>query len=254
MMKSLNRLTVVTGLIVFVSMTFSLHADEDGVLGRQVFEARKDSVVTLRTVVGLNFGGGEVENEQEANATLISPEGLAVLALTGVDPAQMISGLSMGGDDISSRIISMRMILADGSEKPAEVILRDKDLDLALVRLTEKPEEALPFVDLAEAGAPEILDNVVCLMQYGRVARRSHAAFIDRVELIVTRPRLFYALGDHRSRQTVCSPVFTLQNKLVGVGVMRLLAGDGDRSSDDMMVIIIPAAQIQELVDQLPAE
>lgn len=253
-MKSLHHRTMITGLILLLGVTSALHADEDGVLGQQVFEARKDTVVTLHTVVGLNFGGGEVENEQESNATLISPDGLAVLALTGVDPAQMISGLRMGGEDISSRIISMRMILADGSEKPAEVILRDKDLDLALVRLTEKPEEALPYVDLAEAGEPKILDNVVCLMQYGRVARRSHAAFIDRVELIVTKPRLFYALGDHRSRQAVCSPVFTLQNEIVGVGVMRLLAGDGDRTSDDMMVIIIPAAQIQELVAQLPAE
>lgn len=253
-MKSLSRASMIVGLIVMASLSTLLHADEDGILGQQVFEARKDSVVTLHTVVGLNFGGGEVESDQEANATLISPDGLAVLALSGVDPSQMLSSFGSGSDEIGSRIISMRMILADGSEKPAEIVLRDKDLDLALVRMTEKPESPLPYVDLAEAGEPKILDNVVCLMQYGRVARRSHAAFIDRVELIVTRPRLFYALGDHRSRQAVCSPIFTLENKIVGVGVMRLLSGDGDRSSDDMMIIIVPAAQIQELVAQLPED
>ncbi len=240
-------------LFVLISGIASLlYADEDGALGRQVFEARQTSVVTLHTVVGINFGTGEMENEQEANATVIAPDGLAVLALSAVDPAQMISGMNLGGDEMTSRIISMRMILTDGSEKPAEVVLRDKELDLAFVRLTEKPESPLPFVDLHDAGEPALLDNVVCLMQYGRVARRSHAAFLDRVELIVTKPRLFYALGDHRSRQVVCSPVFTLENKIVGVGVMRLLRGDGDRSPDDMMVIIVPAAQIQELTAQLP--
>ncbi len=219
--------------------------------GRAVFERYKDTVVTMRVVVGTTFGGSESESEQEANATLLDADGLAVLALSAIDPMQMAASFRMSAEEMTTRVISLRMILPDGSEKPAEVVLRDKDLDLVFVRLTEKPDGPLPFVSLDAAGAPEMLDEVVCIMQYGRVARRAHAAFIERVEMIVERPRLFYALGDHRARQLVCSPVFTLDGGFVGVGVMRSITG-GEPSRDNIMVVIVPARQIQELTAQVP--
>ena len=227
-------------------------ADDSAVLARQVFEARRDTVVTMRIVIAMSFGSRESESEQEANATIISPDGLAVLALSAVDPLQMASQMRISADEMTSRVASLRMILPDGTEKPAEVVLRDQDLDLAFVRLTEAPENPLVYVDMSQSGNPQLFDEVLCIMQYGRVARRSHAAFIERVEMIVERPRLFYALGSHRSRQVVCSPLFTLNNEFVGVGVMRMMAGATDPSPDNLMVIIVPAAQIKELSDQIP--
>ena len=79
----------------------------------------------------------------------------------------------------------------------------------------------------------------------------SHAAFIERIEMVVEKPRLFYAIGEHRSRQLVCSPVFTLTGEFTGIGVMRLAMGSKD-DMDDMMVIIVPAEQLQSLMEQVP--
>ena len=246
---------VLAGLagLVLVAGVFcqNLFADETAESGRKVFQARKDTVITMRIVIAMSFGSRETESEQEANATVISPEGLSVLALSAVDPLQMVQEERAIEDEITSRVVSIRMILPDGSETPAEVILRDKDLDLAFLRLTEKVDAPLAYVDLNQAGAPQLLDEVLCIMQLGRVARRSHAAFIERVEMIVERPRLFYALGNHRSRQVVCSPVFTLADEFVGVGVMRKMTGSTDLSPDNIMVIIVPASQIKELAEQI---
>lgn len=252
MNRSVLRMLVL--LLATAVLCPCLFADETAEQGRAVFEARKDTVVTMRIVIALSFGSRESESEQEANATLISPDGLSVLALSAVDPLQMLQERRALDDDITSRVVSIRMILPDGSEKPAEVVLRDKDLDLAFLRLTEKVDAPLAHVDLNQAGSPGLLDEVLCIMQLGRVARRSHAAFIERVEMIVERPRLFYALGNHRSRQVVCSPVFTLADEFIGVGVMRRMAGDSEPSPDNVMVIIVPAEQIKTLSEQIPPE
>lgn len=247
---SAMRILILVGLVCTAPL---LHADETAELGRQVFDSRKDTVVTLRIVIAMSFGGRESESEQEANATIVSPDGLAVLALSAVDPLQMATRRLIDEDEMTSRVVSLRMILPDGSEKPAEVVLRDKDLDVAFVRLTEKPESPLVFVDLNQSAIPKLLDNVLCILQYGRVARRSHAAFIERIEMIVERPRLFFAIGNHRSRQVVCSPVFSMQNEFIGIGVMRIITGEIDISPDDMLVVIVPGAQLKELQDQIPA-
>lgn len=253
MNTGVSRIVILLLALVSVSWASGVFADETADLGRKVFDARKDTVVTMRIVIAMSFGGRENESEQEANATVISPEGVSVLALSAVDPLQMASDMKIAGDEMTSRITSLRMILPDGTEKPAEVVLRDKDLDLAFVRLTEKLETPLAYVDLAQSGSPQLLDNVVCIMQYGRVARRSHSAFVERIEMVVDKPRLFYALGKHRDRHVVCSPVFTLANEFVGVGVMRMVSGGAEPSPDNVMVIIVPGAQIKALVDQIPA-
>ena len=228
------------------------YADDSGDRGREVFEKYKDTVVTVRVVVGMSYGGSERENEQEANATLLTDDGLAVLALSAIDPMQLAEGYGAPVDDMTSRIVSLHIIFADGTEKPAEVVLRDKEQDLVFIRLTEKPDTTLPHVSLDTPGHPKVLDELLCIMQYGRVARRTHAAFIDRVEMVVEKPRLFYAMGDSRSRQLVCSPVFTLAGEFTGVGVMRWSSGSSDSDSGDMMVIIVPAEQLKTLMEQVP--
>lgn len=237
---------------VMIAATFATAEDMAGEQGRAVFEKYKDTVVTVRVVMSMSFGGSEQESEQEGNATLVDADGLAVLALSALDPMQLAAGYGASMDDMTSRIVSLHIILADGSEKAAEVVLRDKEQDLAFIRLTEKPDAPLPHVTFDTLGHPKVLDELVCIMQYGRVARRTHSAFIDRVEMIVEKPRLFYALGDHRSRQLVCSPVFTLAGEFTGIGVMRWASGSDDAGAGDMMVIIVPAEQLKTLMEQVP--
>lgn len=254
MLNSLCRICCIfLPLVLILSAPTNAAAQSSAEQGRKVFERYKQAVVTVRVVIGVSYGGRETENEQEANAAVIAPDGLAVLALSAIDPMQLAEGYNMPANEMTTRIVSMHVILADGAEKPADVVLRDKELDLAFIRLTEKPAEPLPFVSMETPGQPNVLDEVVCIMQYGRVARRAHAVFMDRIEAVVEKPRLFYILGDHRARQVVCSPVFTLDGGFVGMGVMRLMTGASDSSPDNMMVIVVPAEQINAMLEQTPA-
>lgn len=249
--KFLLTAPITSLFLTFLAVAPLGFGDDTSEQGRAVFEKYKDTVVTVRVVVGMSYGGSEHETEQEANATLISEDGLAIMALSGIDPMQLAAGYGGDLNEMTSRVVSLHVIFADGAEKEAEVALRDKEQDLAFIRLKEKPDAPLHHVTFDTLGHPKVLDEVVCILQYGRIARRTHAAFIDRIEMVVEKPRLFYTTGEHRSRQLVCSPAFTLAGEFIGIGVMRLSTSSSD-DMDDMMVIIIPAEQLHDLLEQVP--
>ena len=48
----------------------------------------------------------------------------------------------------------MKILLDDGTEVPAEIVLRDKDLDLAFIRPKAKPASPMTSVDLTKSGPP----------------------------------------------------------------------------------------------------
>jgi len=227
-------------------------ADETAEKGRAVFEQYKDTVVTIRTVLSMSMGGNPQERESEANGTVIDAMGLAVLSLSSVDPSGLMARLDRGRDEMVTKITSMKMILADGTELDAEIVLRDADLDLAFVRPLTKPDSAMPFVDLTQPGKPEILDEVVAIAQLGQVARRTHSALVERVEAVVDRPRTFYVLGEHRSRAVVCSPAFTLDGAFVGIGVFRSIQGSDRRTGDNVLIVIVSGDDIREASAQVP--
>ncbi|HNY85296.1 MAG TPA: hypothetical protein PKN23_02270 [Candidatus Hydrogenedentes bacterium] len=225
-------------------------ADELAEKGRAVFESTKASVVTVKIVSSISFGGQDREREAEANAVVIAGDGLAVLSLSAVDPTAILAMMGEEMEGTTSKLVSLKMVYGDSSEHDAELVLRDKDLDLGFIRPLEKPAEALPFVNPETAAVPAVMDPVVVVGQLGPVAQRAHTAFVERIEGMVEKPRSFYFLGTHRSDSVLCSPVFTLDGALVGVGTLRMQKGG--TTGGDSMVVVIPTAQVRELLDQVP--
>ncbi len=250
------RVAVVTlavaGFAAVLAPGYAL-ADDAAQQGRAVFDAVKGDVITIEAVISVSYGQEEQEDKQEANATVISPDGLAVLSLSAIDPTSIIQSMGDGAKEVTTKLVSLKMVFAEGNEAPADVVLRDKDLDLAFVRPTAKPEKPFACVSLDNIAPAALLDPVVVIGQLGAVAQRTHVAFVDRVEGLVEKPRKFYILGEHRARQVVCSPVFTMDNKFVGIGVMRAVKTDLNAMGDNVLVVVVPGDQIKDLVAQVPA-
>jgi hypothetical protein len=169
--------------------------------------------------------------------------------------ARMIT--ARGGDvsqfKFESELTDVKIVLADGTEIPAEVVLRDKDLDLAYLRPSDKPAKALPFVDLARDGKAQLLDEVIVVNRLNQVANRAPAVSIGRIEAIVDKPRTFYVLGQAMWGYALGSPVFSLDGKLVGVLFLRIAKAPVEQSNGfifsnlsvfGMMPIILPASDI----------
>jgi len=251
MPRAHSRFQSFVAVFAFVALGCAAFADQTAEKGREVFNGNHLSVVTVRATLSISMGGEEQENATQFTATVIEPSGLAVLSLTMVDPSAMFA--PEGSGDFRCKVVAMKMILPDGSELPAEVVLRDQELDLAFIRPTAKPEKPMPCVNMNNTDRPELLDQLVIILQLGKVARRAHSVCVARVETVVEKPRRFYTVGVDRSMDLLCSPAFTLDGKFVGIGVMRSVESSEDDFEENSIVIIVPAEDIREAVKQVPA-
>lgn len=247
------------------------HADEAADKGRAIFESQKAAVVTVEVVIKEKMSmAGDSSNEQEskitATGTIISPEGLTVLSLTATEPSALWSKMMPSGMEdmqMSSEVTDVKLIVEPGKELSSVVLLRDRDLDLAYVRPKTKPEAPLPFVDLALASQPQVLDEVVIIDRAGKVANREHFVGLSRVASVVSKPRLFYLCGASAGgfSMGLGAPAFSLDGKVVGVFVLRAIASSDPGSmmggmmnsmQDNLAGILLPAAQIVEGASQAP--
>src|SRR5882724_4078655 len=158
-------------LTLFVSFPFLsplCHADDLADKGRAIFKQHQHAVVTVQIVLKSKFSmsgrGGEAnESRQDVTGTVVDPSGLAVLSLSATDPAQMLQSMFSSSDEDSklkmeTELSDIKILLDDGTELPAEVVLRDRDLDLAFIRPKIKPSVPLLALDLSDSGKGEILD------------------------------------------------------------------------------------------------
>jgi hypothetical protein len=238
--------------------------DEAAAQARQVVAKWKDTVVTARLVIKMTMSGGpagggeQEENKNDVNGTVIDPSGLTVVSLSAVDPGEMYRRMAGAAGEkqqfkIETQLTDAKLRFADGTEVPAKVVLRDKDLDLAFLRPTDKLAQPAAALDLSQAGAPQLLDPVVTVNRLGNASNWEIAPRIDRIQAILTKPRTVYV---PQGGDEIGTPAFTLEGKVVGVTLVRLpLGAPGARGDEDAggMAIILPAADVLEVAKQAPA-
>jgi hypothetical protein len=255
--------------LLFLLASAPLRADELADKGRAVFNTNQHVVVTVEVVLKSKFsmgglGGPANESRQDLTGTVVDPSGLTVLALSSTDPGQLVQSMLAGMADEDSKIkmetelSDVKMLLEDGTEVPAEVVLRDKDLDLAFVRPKAKPASPMPALDLTQASKAEILDQVIALNRLGNAAGRAYAASVERISAVVQRPRLYYVPETSFTTTTLGAPAFTLDGKPLGIFVMRATKSHGGTLGmlsgrpDNMTSIIVPAEDILKAAKQVP--
>ncbi len=241
-MKTIIAFVVCATLLLSVASLAQVEVD-----ARKVVDSYKDAVVTVTIVVNIkeSYEGKTDSQEQKhtTTATVIDPSGLAVTSLAEVSPdSYMDDSDRSSGYSFSVETKDVRIKTADGTEIPADVVLRDKDLDLAFIRPKTKPEKPLASIDLTSASKPQVLDEVVVLTRLGQAANRSPAARLDRIESVLTKPRTLYILNNLHEELGI--PAFTLDGKCVGVLVLRY-AMSGSRGEDnDSYLAVVPCATL----------
>lgn len=240
-------------------------ADDAGTAGKQVVDKWKDAVVTVQMVVKTTYSyqGEEPENDEskaETLGTVISPDGLVLVSLSSVSPEDTFASSIPDGMKVTSAVSDMKVILGNGKEIPAKVVLRDKDLDLAFVRTTAKPETPLVCFDLSKSGKAAIFDNIILVSRLGSASGRSVMGVCDRVQAVVEKPRTFYVPGPASSSASMGAPVFSMDGSLVGFLLVRALPkGVPDMAGGPMsgrmgMSVVLPADEVLEVSKQAPAK
>lgn len=228
---------------------------EERSAARALIAKQGDAVVTVlgSGKVRITQGGREVQNRDErirAIATVLEPSGLAVMALSVLDPGDLLQGtLSRGRPAgtpqiaVTTEAADLRFRLADGREVPVQVVLRDKDLDLAFLRPVDPPAKPMSEVSRATSKASAI-DPVVVLTRLFEVANWQVSASFASVMAVVEKPRTYYLLNSGGFG----SPVFDAQGRFVGI-VVRLRTDD-DQGTAGAPPVVLPADDVREVAKQ----
>ena len=226
---------------------------------RKLYEEKQDSLVVVLAVASIQASaGGQTAPAQEQKietlGTVIDPSGLTVISYSGIDPSAAAQGRKVRTPqgmvtlEIKVDFKEVKIRLADGTEVPANLVLTDKDLDLAFVLPDAKSDEAqgatFKPVDLAKAAKGKVLDEVIMVARLGKSRDRRPVVRIGRVAAVVKKPREFYVT----SVNAPGAPVFTAAGEIVGVAVHRMF--DGKPSG----TVILPAADLRDSAKQALAK
>jgi hypothetical protein len=261
-MKGFNIRSIwICAMIICILALGSTAIADESTVGRDLTTKYGNAVVKIMLVVKMSMSfqgqGDSREQKSEVTGTVIDPSGLTVVSLTAVNPGDMLGGM-FGGDEgpsISTEVKDVKIRLVDGKEIPGKVVLRDKDLDLAFIRPVTKPTAPMAYIDLKNSGNVDMLDQTVLVSRLGKVANRSIAAYMQRIQAVVEKPRKFYTVGLSGRGDELGAPVFTMDGKVVGLLLLRVMQGQASGMSDSpFLPVIIPADEIQTVAVQAPED
>jgi hypothetical protein len=249
-------------LVALACGSFAARADESvPALARKIFEANKESLVKVTGVARIRLSAvgrpgltlPEREDKVRADGTVVDADGLVVLSSSAIDPSRLIDGREANSPqgpikvDASATIKELEIILGDGTEIPATMVFKDDDLDLAFVRPQADAPEAkgVTFdpIDLAVAGKCQVADYTVSVTRLEELFNNDPAMMPGQVSAVIEKPRPFY-LGTNVVRGC---PMFTLDGRLLGIGVVRLSKTQGQGMA------LVPAAEVQKVIGQIGA-
>ncbi len=259
-MRSKSNFTLSVLTVLLAGLAIPSRADELAEKGREIFKKNQHAVVTVQEVLKVSSSGAGRANEskQDLTGTVLDATGLTVLALSACDPSEMyqrMMGEEYSRNRVETEVTDVKILLDDGTEVPAEIVLRDKDLDLAFIRPKTKPANPMAAVDLNQSAPAQVLDQVITLNRLNSAAGRAYAASVERISAVIQKPRTFYIPDSTMTSTTLGSPAFALDGKLVGVVVMRTVNAKGGATRnyrDSLASIILPAEDIVKAAKQAP--
>ncbi|MEN6371928.1 MAG: serine protease [Armatimonadota bacterium] len=248
--------TCITILACVSALSTFAFADEAS-NGRAICTKWNESIVRVQIVLKLtsSYGGESRDREykMEVVGTVIDPSGLTLVSKSDIEYEGYYDDEE--GNE-TSQITSAKFLLASGKEIPAKVVLRDKDLDLAFLRPTEKQPTLFACVDMKDSVKADILDQVIIVSRLGKVANRAISACFERIEAVVEKPRKVYSISLAGIGSQYGSPVFTMDGKLIGIVLTKEMPGSGGYNyyEDSSMPIVLPAEDILAVAAQAPED
>lgn len=207
--------------------------------------------VSATVRVEVSAGGRSMppqEQKLEALGTIIAEDGLTVLSLSRVDPtATLLSRIRTPGGSVNVNYTEVLLLMQDGTEVPAKLLLKDTDLDLAYVLPIKKKGEKhqkRTFSHVPRSSKtkdPLPLDEVVSLGKLGRNLYRQSTLRKGWVNAVIEKPRKYFVIENTAPG----TPVFDKEANWLGIVVYKM---DRGRPSS---IVTLPADDIDEIAEQV---
>ena len=216
---------------------------------RTLLKERSECVTWVSATVKVEISSGgrsypPQEQKLEALGTVLSNDGLVALSLTKVDPtASILSRVRGGGASVNVNYSEVNILMQDGSEVPAKLILKDSDLDLAFL-LPLKDKEKIVFQPVPKSHKktkPQPLDEVASLGKLSRNLYRQSTLMRGWVNAVIEKPRKYYVID----RLSAGTPVFDASGNWLGIGVYKMVSGKPTQ------IVTLPAEDVLEIAEQV---
>jgi hypothetical protein len=233
------------------------------------------AVVTIRLVVKMKIAmmGQSQDQEQkvEVTGTVIDPSGLAVTDASSIDPSSLVksvlSGMGGMGLKLDTEVKETLILLDDGTEVEADVVLKDTDLGLAFVRPRDTSKKFDAIALKARNTPPQPLDALFVLGRLGKLANRAATLSHDSIRAVVKGPRSFYVGNATEGAADLGCVAFTADGEPLGLYVMKqkpaaaddggggamglgMLANMASGMKDSLMAVIRPVNDVIEIAEQ----
>jgi S1-C subfamily serine protease len=258
-MKMKIVLFAVAGLLL--ASVAPLHADNMDE-AKKIYEDKQDAVIWITGVAKISYSASGKAAEGRPDmpdrqvpvmslGTIVSSDGLVVTVLSQLDPSYQVRERTRRtkNGDITVKatmkgISELKAVMPDGTEIPSELVMEDKNLDLAIVRIKTSSKEAngevFQAVDLKNSAKGHILDEVVTLSRMPEIFYRVPCITRGHITMITRRPSLFLRAEGAAGG----CPTFNMDGELVGI------ASAHRNSGRVVETTIIPAAYIRGVVQQ----
>ena len=217
--------------------------------GRAVLRRYADTVVGVEMVVTLKGTQGDRplparEQKREINGTFVSGTGLTVLSLGSIDPrnglpASMLTQVRFEEPEFKE----VKLRLANGTEIPARMVLKDADLDLVFIAPEAPLAKPVPFVDLSRPAKPVILGTYYDVSRGSKLAQRVPAVRAINVIGIIEKPRQYILASEYSPG----CPVFDEKGEVLGISVRHVAGGQAAG------IVILPTVSVAEIAAQAAA-
>ncbi len=205
-----------------------------------LLEKRSPAIVTVKVVLKTQYTaegqGQDNESRLEMQGVVVDPDGLIMVASSAWNPDRWLQMMGRSNGESSGVKVAptdIKIVFAnDEKEYSAFLAATDTKLDLSFLKLEDKVDHPLTFVDFSSAAVPAVGDQVVSV---NRLAKGyDYAPYYDSARICgqINKPRKAWMLDGGLSAFGL--PVFTLNNGVVGV-LTTVVAGGSDSGGQEAM-------------------
>ena len=248
-MKSSSLLSILcaltAGAFIQLPSTASAQAVDAGEAARSMLEKYKGTmvVVSVKGLLKASGGGKSLPDQPQLRRTLgtvVAENGMVVVSNAAIDASVGLTGKkAKNGEEVvtiegvKTEFEAAEVAYGDGTAIKARVIRQDADADVAFllpdpVDAKAKGKESFTMIDLKDfASSAKVGDEVVGLSRASEVYGYIATVIVGRITGVFNPP----GTGDRTYYITTAGtaqgiPIFTLDGKLVGVTLERIVQGE----------------------------
>ncbi len=236
--------------------------------GRATAEQVRQAVVTIRIVLKLKIGfGGQAQDQEqkvEVAGVVIDPSGLTLASAASIDPSGALRKMAGGQASrmkVEAEVKETTLLLEDGTEVEADVVLKDTDLDFAFLKPREAGRRFSAIRLRPRSGTVPLLTPIFVVARLGKLTSRALAVATGEIRASVRGPAPYY-VTDGETASFTGSVAYTADGVPLGVFVNRFSASPdargggffdgafGRSSSEAVLTVLRPVDKVLELAAQ----